>query len=361
MLELTNHQRQCLGLEEISENWDRVELAEGNIIYFDENDVIRKEIAREALFYRESSLWIETQQDRTMLIPKTSRGKIKKLTLSNVLDRSSYGMYLVWNGESGNVQLANVTTQVTYYHSCLEGISITNQQDWQNWLEAWENETTEEKLREVQEFATRKRKHCHYKEGDFFRFRWDRHTFGYGRILFDVTAWTKQGNPFWNILMGRPLVVQVYHIVTQDADLSVEDLVSLPACPSQFIMDNIFYYGECEILGNLPFTGEIDYPVMYGKSISALEPDKIIFCRGKEYREFSEKEISWSHRSYLNNGIGWNFDLNKKVIEQCIQEKSNQPYWAQDLYGMKDDLRNPKNRSAYEEILNSVINNGKEM
>lgn len=51
---------------------------------------------------------------------------------------------------------------------------------------------------------------------------------------------------------------------------------------------------------------------MYGKSIRALEPDKIIFCRGKEYREFSEKEISCFHRCYLNNGIGWEFDVNKK-------------------------------------------------
>lgn len=29
MIELTNHQRRCLGLEEIPESWDKVELAEG--------------------------------------------------------------------------------------------------------------------------------------------------------------------------------------------------------------------------------------------------------------------------------------------------------------------------------------------
>lgn len=351
MTELTNRQRCCLGLEEISDGWDRLELAEGNILYFD-GDTICKVIICEEKRYHESSMEVATRQNRTMIVPKTSRGKLKNLTWSNVLDRSSRGMYIEWDGNS--VMLANYTTQTTYYLSSYEGISVCNQEEWRRWLEKWVAETSEERRQEVQEFAAGKKKHCRYKEGDFFRFRYDRDYYGYGRILFDVQAWKKQGNPFWDILMGKPLAVQVYHIVTQDPAIPVQELAALPACPSQFIMDNLFYYGECKIMGNMPLAGKVDYPVLYGRSIDAREPDKVIFCRGKEYREFSLEDIKPFKRSYINNSIGWTLDVRKDVVEKCIQKKSNQPYWDQNLFGMDGDLRNPKNRRAYQKVLKQV-------
>lgn len=351
MIELTNGQRRCLGLEEIPENWDRVELGEENIIYF-EGDTIRKEIAHGEDFYRESSMMIETEQDRTMIVPKTSRGKLKKLTLANVLDRASCGMYLQWS--RGCVTLANYTTQVTYYSSDYEGIRIDSREEFKSWLEKWEEETTKERLQEVQKFAAAKRKHCRYSEGDFFRFRFDRGTYGYGRILFDIEKWKKQGNPFWDILMGKALVAQVYHIVTENPHVSMEELVRLPACPSQYIMDNIFYYGECEIIGNMPLTGEVDYPVMYGRSISALDPDKIIFCRGREYREFAIEDVKPVRGDYRNNSIGWKLDVSKTVVEECIRKNSNMPYWNQNFFGMKGDLRNPENKRVYKKIRKQV-------
>lgn len=352
MIELTNNQRRCLGLEEIPESWDKVELGEGCLIYFD-GDTIRKEITYEEGWYRESSVQIETQQNRSMIVPKTSRGKLKKLTRSNVLDRSAYGMYLDWDGR--RVRLANYTTQVTYYYSKQEGISVCSWEELKSWLEQWEAETTEERLQEVQQFATNKRRHCKYKEGDFFRFRFDRSHYGYGRILFDVQAWEKKGNPFWDVLMGKALVVQLYHIVTQNPNISVQELATLPACPSQFIMDNLFYYGECEIIGNMPLTGEVDYPIMFGRSINALDPDKVIFCQGKVYQEFPLGKLKpIGKKDYSNKSIGWDLDVNKNVMEKCVQKNSNKPYWEQELFGMDGDLRNPKNRRAYQKLMKQI-------
>lgn len=347
MTELTNNQRRCLGLEEIPVSWDRMELGEGNSIYFD-GDTIRKETAYAEGFYRESSMMVETEQNRTMLVPKNSRGKLKKLTRSHVLDRASYGMYLQW--DRGVVTLANYTTQVTYYTSAYEGIRIDSKEAFTDWLERWEKETTSEGFREIQGFAAAKRKHCRYQEGDFFRFRFDRRTYGYGRILFDIGKWKKAGNPFWDILMGKALVVQLFHIVTEDPHVPMEELAGLPVCPSQFIMDNIFYHGECELIGNMPLTGEVDYPVMYGRSIDARDPDKIIFCRGREYRECSAGDVKPVRGDYRNNSIGWSLKINKAVMEECIRKNSNMPYWDQELFGLEGDLRNPKNRHTYKKI-----------
>lgn len=63
-------------------------------------------------------------------------------------------------------------------------------------------------------------------------------------------------------LMGKPLLIKVYHKLSSSAEVPVEELTACTAFPSQTIMDNIFYYGECEIIGHkeLELT-ELDMPI----------------------------------------------------------------------------------------------------
>ena len=184
-----------------------------------------------------------------------------------------------------------------------------------------------------------------YREGDFFRFKYDRRHYGYGRILMDVRKFIKEGGKFWDILMGRPLCVSVYHIVTENPDVRIEDLSKLTSCPSQYIMDNVFYYGEYEIIGNAPLPDnpdDIDYPIMYGRSISATDWDKICYCRGKDYREIPLKGNPTIHKNFRNNGIGFGLHINKPMVEECIRTGSNEPFWAgQPKVSYDYDLRNP--------------------
>lgn len=151
----------------------------------------------------------------------------------------------------------------------------------------------------------------------------------------------KSGEKFLNVLMGRPLVVSVYHIITDDPAFPLTELDALKSCPSQFIMDNKFYYGEYEIVGNSPLPDNIDYPIMYGRSIDS-RADKIVYQRGRICRELplGENRLIGSH-NYLHNGIGWSLNLNKTILEECIRENSNAPYWENDKGGFSRDIRNP--------------------
>ena len=38
--------------------------------------------------------------------------------------------------------------------------------------------------------------------------------------------------------------------------------------------------------------------------------------------------------------------------EHNIKNNSNQPYWESEFYGLEADLRNPKNKTAKEDIFN---------
>lgn len=67
-----------------------------------------------------------------------------------------------------------------------------------------------------------------------------------------MRRFVKDGGKFWDILMGKALCVSVYHIITENPNVNIYDLQELQSCPSAYMMDNKFFYGEYEIIGNAP-------------------------------------------------------------------------------------------------------------
>lgn len=350
-MELTNEQRKYLGLELVDPAWERVEilnsikpeLATGRVVLYFDGDTIRKTISvHDKGSYLENSVCLKTEQNRTMISSKTGKGKPKRLNAVNLQRFHAEGTYFSYGGGRGHVRLGNYTTQQTYFHSWFAGMEAMSEEELQTFLQQWILDTDEEEFARIQAFAGAKRRHCKYKEGDFFRFKIDRTHYGYGRILLDIMKLKKSGEKFLDVLMGRPLVVSVYHIITDDPTVPPAELGALKSCPSQFIMDNVFYYGEYEIVGNAPLPDNVDYPIMYGRSIDNRDRDKIVYQRGRIYRELplGENQLIGSH-NYLHNGIGWSLHLNKTILEECIRENSNAPYWENDKGGFSRDIRNP--------------------
>lgn len=346
-MELTNEQRRCLGLLEIEPYWKRVDMGEGNILYFN-GDIIRKWIIDREGHIEENTYWVKASPDRTKLLPKTKRGKEKKFTFANLQKMGGEGAYFFFGGY---LVVGNRMNQRTLYSSYMAGLAPMSEEELGDFLKRWVAETDDAQMAKVKEFANEARKHCKYGEGDFFRFAFDRTHYGYGRILLDVTKRRKLGEKDWEILMGKPLIVKVYHIVTTDPCVSPEVLEMYSACPSQYIMDNRFYYGDYEIVGNLPIREEEEeYPVMYGQSIDS-KADRIILQIGSAYRELPLEGNKVVPGISRNNGIGFDLEINKTMLLKCIAAGSNMPYWERDAGYVRSDIRNPKNR----EILGAVL------
>lgn len=347
-MELTNEQRRSMGLEETEPSWERVLFTPGDILYFD-GDTIRKWVIDRENYFAEYSYRIKTSQNRTKLCPKTGKGKEKKLSLVNLQRMGNEGVYFSF--EKGGFYLANRTNQRTYYSSATAGLPAMTVEEFAAFLDRWVAETDEEEQARVREFATARRRHCKYREGDFFRFRLDRTHYGYGRILLDVVKRRKEGAKDWNILMGRALIVKVYHIVTENPAVPAAQLAKCMACPSQYIMDNRFYYGEYEIIDNAPLEGEHDYPIMYGQSISGRDRDKLMLQIGPLYRELPLAGRGVIPGTWLNNGISFALKVAKRMIMECVAAGSNEPYWKRDASFARSDLRNPINRGLLEQVL----------
>ena len=196
-----------------------------------------------------------------------------------------------------------------------------------------------------------KRTHQRFKVGDFFAFKISRREWGYGRILMDISELRKDpdftANKNWGLanLMGRPLIVHLYHKIGSSPEVPIEELYRLKTMPSQAVMDNRFFYGEYPVIGHLPLSVEDYEPLIsLGSSFRYnIDPGTVYLQYGLIYREtrewqFRERFPDISLDKFRNEGIG--FQLHFSRLRQCIAMQSNAPYWQEGVY--YGDLRDPK-------------------
>ena len=350
IFELNNEQRKYLGLIPVEEHWELVKFDNG-IYYYFEDDIIRKEITVKENYYHESELNVKTSENRTMILPKTKRGKIKKFNYTATQSFSPFGTYFTFSTDG--VIIANYTTQRTYYSETFTEKEKISLDDLKKWLDKWMKETTEEDLEEIEEFKNAKRKHCKFNEGDFFAFKISRREWCFGRILMDVSKLRKDENFEKNKnyglahLMGKPLIIKVYHKISDNKNIDLKELSECLALPSQPIMDNIFYYGEAVILGNLPLKPEEnDMFISVSESISGIDKNIAYLQYGLIYREIPLsdyekliKDLKIGAQTLRREGIGFVIDTYK--LKECIEAKSNSPFWEKYKKHNVPDLKNP--------------------
>ena len=350
IFELTNEQRKYLGLIPVEEHWELVKFDNG-IYYYFEDDTIKKEIKVSKNYYHEAELNEKTAENRTMILPKTKRGKIKKFNYTATESFSPFGTYFTFSADG--VIIANYTTQRTYYSEIFSEKEKISLDDLKKWLDKWMKETTEEDLEEIEEFKNAKRKHCKFNEGDFFAFKLSRREWCFGRILMDVSKLRKDENFEKNKnyglahLMGKPLIIKVYHKISDNKNIDLKELSEYPALPSQPIMDNIFYYGEAVILGNLPLKPEEnDMFISVSESISGIDKNIAYLQYGLIYREIPLsdyekliKDLKIGAQTLRREGIGFVIDTYK--LKECIEAKSNYPFWEKYKKRNIPDLKNP--------------------
>ena len=359
---LTNEHRRYMGLKPIKENYELLILKNDCFqefyLFFDGINLVKLieySINDEYISMYERDVFYQTNNEKTLILPKTNRGKVRKLTGSVVESLKGEDNYFTiqkrFSDKYGRAIIGNYTNQRTFY----EDVYIENcnsLKDIEDWCNKFVSESSEQDLDEVLKFSSEKRKHCSFKEGDYFRVKLGRNQYTYGRILLDVYKGMKNKTlNYWNIVMGKPLIIEIFHILTTRKDVSINELMNLKTFPSQHIMDNCFYYGEYEIIGNGKLPNCISYPIMYGRGISSNDSNKIIFQCGKIHLE-KEYNKNQYYGQYLNNGVGFNINLDEKLIERCIKEKSNKQYWKKYEYYNKIDLRSPLNHGILTKILN---------
>lgn len=365
MFELTNRQREYLGLDLIEPEWERTELRAGpyqpkSILYF-EGDILKKQIISNENQYYEWPVNIQTK-DKSIILPKTAKGKEKKLTAATLEKYKPDGVAFEWT-INGNAFIANHNTQINYYSNFLEDFKINNLDELSNWVEDYISGSPANYLNELRDFKDAKRKNIKYKPGDFFAFKVSRTEFGWGRILLDVNKLRKKKlipeNHGLQLIMGPPLLVKIYAFISDTLEVDLEELANQGSLPSDYIMDNHIFYGENPIIGNRPLEAEeYEFPISFGRSIDFSR--KVIFLQwGFIHLEqplgtfekylFKEEGSLGDHNPYGYYSNGFYHRYMTKDIKKIIEKGSYK--FDSEHYKDQWDLRNPMNEEIKREIL----------
>lgn len=357
MFELTNAQRPCFALEPVEENWVPMILKPSP--YFSHTTVayrdgltLRKFIASGEDRYVESELNEQLSEDLRYLLPKTGRGKPVLLTAASLEKRGGTGMCLQYSARGCNIDLFHHESQRCWYDNLYEGPDSfpADMAGFAAWVERWCANTTQADLDAIAAFARSRRVHVKYREGDVFRFKLNRRLWGYGRIVLDYGLMRKRKEPMHDVLAGKSLACAVYHIATERADVTVEELEKLPCLPSTHIMDNRLYYGDFVIIGNVPLREKEDWPILYSDSVDVRQNAVHLQC-GRLYRCLPEEKPLFRWRQFAQSGTKFYlyFRLLPTLLE-CIEAGNNDPYWAGKNPSHNCDLRDPRFRSELEQV-----------
>ncbi|MBS1597309.1 MAG: immunity 26/phosphotriesterase HocA family protein [Bacteroidetes bacterium] len=365
MYELTNSQRKYFGLNPIEKHWDKVVLKSDkyrteSILYFDKN-TIKKHISSSEIQYFEKQ-YDELTRDRVILLPKTGKGKEKKLTASVLEQRQPTGVYL--SVSCGILTIGNYNTQTTFYSSRWD-----NEEQFRipipEIIEDFICKSTEKHLLEINDFANSKRKNVAFKSGDYFCFKLNRTEYGFGRLLLDVNKIRKKRliNSYHGLglLMGPPVIVELFVYKSPVKTIDIRILEGQPKLPSDVMMDNLLLYGEYEIIGHEEIKDEeFSFPISYGSSIDRRP---IVFLQWglihKELPQDAFKKYIYTEETQTGNNpygyysIGFRPSYDSIEVLKTISRDGEYNFDTARHYRAKWDLRNPKNSSIKDAIFNA--------
>ncbi len=360
--ELTNEQREYFGLDPILNHWDKVVFngdtyRPKSILYFDK-DTIKRHIVSTENEYVEKQ-YDELTKDRSILLPKTDKGKEKKLTASVLEQRQPTGVYL--SISCGHLAIGNYNSQTTFYSSCWDNQQQSDKSIFK-FIEDFIESSTENHFVEMERYKNLKRLNIKFKSGDYFCFKLDRVNYGFGRILLDVNKIRKKklinGFHGLGLLMGPPVMVELFAFKSKVKNVEIDTLDKQNKLPTDVMMDNLLLYGEYEIIGHREIRDEeFDFPISYGRSI---DQRRVVFLQwGLIHKELPQDlfnkytytdEIQSGQNPYGYYRIGFTPHYDTRDIINSVENNGVFNFDRSENYAARWDLRNPNNKEIKNEL-----------
>lgn len=253
IIELDDRMRYYYGLSPLDNNWDRVvmysvthALRKRTEIFF-EGDIVKKVIFEELAGDNGYRLYHEADMDvptvgRQLILPKTARGREQKLTPSLLLTPSYMQgqLYVVINSEKGRVSSFNSSNDQSLPLPPWE--RLFSAEDFYSYTEKYIASCPEEYEKTLENFRNKKRVTVKFTAGDIFRQQISPTLYTYALILCKVRQLEKwdelpHDHPLRH-LMTQPIIYRQYAIVTDDPNMTAEQLRNIPLLDAKIAQDN---------------------------------------------------------------------------------------------------------------------------
>ncbi|WP_103183242.1 immunity 26/phosphotriesterase HocA family protein [Pectobacterium odoriferum] len=337
--------RPYFGLEPLLSEWDIITVRDGYFICFD-GDTVRKRITATELNYQEEDVIIHTRE-RNVILPRTARGKEKKLTYTSVSSVMadgivfSAGIRTLNSGSYGYVNATNYRNSIRL--PLPECRHLTTKEEIVDWLRSYRDQLPTDYAHKLERLMSAKNQQHKTAPGDIFRVEIDLHTDGYVLVIGNLRQMQKDElfaeHSIWNDVMTMPLFVRPYLFSTTERNPPLSEIVALPLSEKCWIvMDNAFLRGNYEYVGSKVLSEEdILFPVGYGPNISTKRSDYRLSWGPSSIVKASQDTVFKAGRNYMNNGAY------SSVLAESFADKGFPDY--------DKTLHKPEHREAWEQAL----------
>ncbi len=280
-IELMNGERKYFGLNEINSEWDVTTLFSKTncwykrvTVFWNLNTIIKvileeKRVSDESEVnyhkYTEFDTEIKTD-NRENILPLTSKGKPKKLTVNNLLTVTPFGCRFTFVMDSlyeENFIIAeNPRSNQVLAIGEEETISkIRSNHDFRRFVESYISSCPSDYFDRVDRMRNSKhKKTVKYRVGDIFRVEIDRFNYCYGLITGEVRKIQK-----WNelpqkhslrSLMTVPIMIRFFDLITPNGNMTASDLKDVPLTRMDIYSDNDIIWGTHQIVDHKELTPE---------------------------------------------------------------------------------------------------------
>lgn len=252
--ELTNDHRRYFGLTLVADNWDKLQLSDTIIIYFDGDKIVK--VLNYQLGYFEYDTDISTK-DRHLLLPKTTKGKEQKLTVPRILKIKGSGVLFSGSFQGGGIHVYDNRRNLFFIKGFIEDGEIKTYEDVENWINTYVAKVPSNYFDWLDQELSKKRLKIKIKRGDIVAFEIAHGEYGFARILLDVFSEMKKGDiirPELYWAYPRSLIVAPYAYYANTLKVDIDSLLSRKTMPTVFIFDIDVYRGEMPIIGHRPLS-----------------------------------------------------------------------------------------------------------
>ena len=222
--------------------------------------------------YREYDTHLETE-NREYLLPLTARGKKKKLTPSAVMAIIPMGCdFYCQTGQEGMLVVQNIRNDQKLPIGEPERIrSLRSPEDMEAFLRDYIATCPPDYFEKVERVKNAPARTARYRPGDIFRVEVDRFRYAYGLITGEVRKMEKwpefpQGAHSLKNLMAVPVFVRFYELLTENPNLTPEELASFSLGRASICCDGDLIHGRHPVVGHKTLAAsDLDFPLVCTK------------------------------------------------------------------------------------------------
>ncbi len=349
---LSNEARRYFGLDPIEKHWEEVQVIPGFFVYYDGDCIMKIIEVRNimGLQYWETDNKVRTR-NRTLILPRTSRGKEKNLTparLNKILPTGCKFQAGFSEGPHGGSGISVENPRNSKRLPITNASNIRSLAQLRHWIANYISTCPADYFDKVNKLKNSPHVTVKYQAGDVFRFELDQINYGFGLILGEIRKWQRDdilpaGHPMhtlWNV----PILVRLYLLKSNNKDLPIEEIARQHLLPSIIVADGPIIWGSCDIVGSKDLIEtDIELPIhictwtLEGETVARLYwgPASAETDRVAELESLLGRDHLFAY-----NGVGCGMPT--YLIDEFYQE--NPEHLA------LGDIRDRRNRALHEQV-----------